>query len=535
MSLGGESKIQQNMECEICCESFTKTTRSKVTCPQCNMNTCKKCIKFYLLQNTDQPHCMGCKSKWDRKFVIDSIGKSFYNKEYNKHRKNILFETEKARFPETMPAVERHKNIKMWNEEIQEDSKELLKLRHQLYSLEIKIRRTQLKIKDSKKVLPKKQFIKKCPVEDCEGYLSTSWKCGVCNTKVCSHCFTIKNNEEHKCNKDDLASAELIKKETRSCPSCGIRIFKISGCDQMWCTGCHVAFSWKTGLKVNGVIHNPHFYAWQKENKNNVLNPGAEVCGGIPNFMRLTEVMNYFTQTSTFTTYYEAVIDEISKNDKSWIRYTAPGHTSHQMFIGIQNSIGHIHRGANHNQHVTLYSLRTNCQRNRDNEDLRIKFICKEITEENMKTTLMKREKKNEKNQSELHIYELLGAVFTETILTIYNEIREFNNNNNYALEYETDEQLEQSKMNLKHCFEKIHEAIIKLDKVRIYCNIELCKISKLFNQGINLITGRYFTIKYKKDFCNKELDKKDDMGHLYFANSEPINGPIVTNQGIRV
>jgi len=113
MPFGGESKIQQNMECEICCESFTKTTRSKVTCTQCNMNTCKKCIKFYLLQSTDQPHCMGCKSKWDRKLVIDSIGKSFYNKEYNKHHKNILFETEKARFPETMPAVERHKNVKM--------------------------------------------------------------------------------------------------------------------------------------------------------------------------------------------------------------------------------------------------------------------------------------------------------------------------------------------------------------------------------------------------------------------------------------
>ena len=41
--------------------------------------------------------------------------------------------------------------------------------------------------------------------------------------------------------------------------------------------------------------------------------------------------------------------------------------------------------------------------------------------------------------------------------------------------------------------------------------------------------------MKYKKDFCNKELDKKDDMGHLYFANPEPINGPIVTTQGIRV
>ena len=43
-----------------------------------------------------------------------------------------------------------------------------------------------------------KQFIKKCPVGDCEGYLSTSWKCGVCNTKVCPECFVIKNKEHHQ-------------------------------------------------------------------------------------------------------------------------------------------------------------------------------------------------------------------------------------------------------------------------------------------------------------------------------------------------
>ena len=31
----------------------------------------------------------------------------------------------------------------------------------------------------------------------------------------------------------------------------------VKNCDQMWCVQCHTAFSWKTGLKVNGVIHNP--------------------------------------------------------------------------------------------------------------------------------------------------------------------------------------------------------------------------------------------------------------------------------------
>ena len=53
------------------------------------------------------PHCMGCKQGWSREETITAIGKSYYNKEYKEHRKNTMFDTEKARFPETMPVVER--------------------------------------------------------------------------------------------------------------------------------------------------------------------------------------------------------------------------------------------------------------------------------------------------------------------------------------------------------------------------------------------------------------------------------------------
>ena len=93
-------------------------------------------------------------------------------------------------------------------------------------------------------------FIRKCPSDGCEGFLSSAWKCGVCDIWACAKCFEEKGYEkdaEHTCKADDLASAELIKKETKGCPSCGTRIFKISGCDQMWCTACHIAFSWRTG------------------------------------------------------------------------------------------------------------------------------------------------------------------------------------------------------------------------------------------------------------------------------------------------
>ena len=90
------------------------------------------------------------------------------------------------------------------------------------------------------------------------------------------------------------ASAELIKQETRPCPSCGIRIYKIEGCDQMWCTGCHVAFSWRTGLRVNGPIHNPHFYQFQRQGGGAVIqNPGAQICGGLPTYYQMRDRVQY--------------------------------------------------------------------------------------------------------------------------------------------------------------------------------------------------------------------------------------------------
>ena len=113
----------------------------------------------------------------------------------------------------------------------------------------------------------RREFLMRCPAADCRGFLSTSYKCGVCDHYTCPDCLEhLGPSKEvaHTCDANTVETAKAIKKETRPCPKCGARIFKIDGCDQMYCTveGCQTAFSWQTGQVVSGRIHNPHYYEW---------------------------------------------------------------------------------------------------------------------------------------------------------------------------------------------------------------------------------------------------------------------------------
>ena len=67
----------------------------------------------------------------------------------------------------------------------------------------------------------------------------------------------------------------------------------------MWCTSCHVAFSWRTGLRVNGPIHNPHFYQFQRQGGGAVIqNPGAQICGGVPTYYQMRDRVHYIEKDS---------------------------------------------------------------------------------------------------------------------------------------------------------------------------------------------------------------------------------------------
>ena len=100
-------------DCSICCEEFNKSTHAKVVCPfnNCAYTSCKKCTRKYLLGTTRGPHCMSCNKAWDQKFLVENLNQSFCKTEYKVHRKNLLLEHEISKLQDTMPAVERYKEI----------------------------------------------------------------------------------------------------------------------------------------------------------------------------------------------------------------------------------------------------------------------------------------------------------------------------------------------------------------------------------------------------------------------------------------
>lgn len=163
----------------------------------------------------------------------------------------------------------------------------------------------------------KRQFIMRCPAEGCRGFLSQAYQCGVCDKKTCSDCLELlADNTEHTCKPETVESAKAIKKETRPCPKCGARIFKIDGCDQMYCTmeGCGTAFSWNTGQIATGRIHNPHYYEWLRRNGGAGGAPreaGDIPCGGIPVTWAYTRAI---IQYEHLTTEQKNLLLEIHRN-----------------------------------------------------------------------------------------------------------------------------------------------------------------------------------------------------------------------------
>jgi len=376
----------RTMECAICCQAFTGVKRKSVSCAYCAYPACLECIQKFLLDTSTgyDPKCMNCDKPWTQEFVDDILPKSFRNGPLKKRRQDVLWEREKSMLPGSTALVDRELTLRKEKEMLKTHIEHRKNLMSELAELGYIIRDTTIKIDTLQNLqvdIERRQFVRPCPGDDCRGYLSTQWKCGLCDIQVCSECHDIKaGSDEHVCNPDNLASAQALRRETRPCPTCGARIYKIDGCDQMYCTveSCHTAFSWSTGRIETGHIHNPHYYDWLRKNNNGFVprEPGDNPCQN-QNFVDIYALREYFRSNPSlvmldYDKYHRAAVHirfhEIPLNNQ-----TAPRH--------------HLARN---------YLPRNQDNPETKNADLRVKYLLKEIDEPSFKKEIFRRQKNGE-------------------------------------------------------------------------------------------------------------------------------------------
>ena len=442
-------------DCVICCEAYNKTTHMPIECEQgrCKYKACRECVRTYLLGSASEPHCMECKTNWSARFML-ILNKNWLGEVYRPHREKLLCDIELSKLAETMPAAERHK---AW--QTQERVAEAIRVQWMAKKAEADKLATELSIaarlaytiktgKIAEKE-EKKEFFMSCPAVNCNGMLSTQYKCGICETyacKECNECIGLIKSAEHTCDPNNVASAEAIKKETKQCPGCHNRIYRVEGCSQMWCTGCHTAFDWYTGKKVvTGRLHNPHWLEYQRSLNGGVAAPrapGDVPCGGI-------------CTRGDLNTRIVAKLD--------------PYYNAYYANDTLVNTLRSIHRVVENITMNHVREIRDRLQTMVDFQPQRVKYIVGEMTKAEFSTHIFRTDKVRQKNTELLNVYELLSAVGID----MFNRMLAMTTTNDF---FRVD----------------VNEQVRQYDELRIYSNGLFAIISNTYGMVVPQITKNW-------------------------------------------
>ena len=235
--------------CTICAEPYTTVLRKRVECNSCHKDLCTKCVERYLLSSIEDPHCLHCRASWTRSFLASICSMTYLNKTYYVHRQEVLVNREKSFLPTYQPVAEREVRAREISKEDQVVAAEYYRVEKEMGKILAELSKKRSAIwrrvnnvragleenaaagEKAKAVATK--FIRRCTAADCKGFLSSAWKCGLCSSWACPDCFEIKglvHDAPHTCTADALATAALIRKDTKPCPTCGEMISKIDGC-----------------------------------------------------------------------------------------------------------------------------------------------------------------------------------------------------------------------------------------------------------------------------------------------------------------
>ncbi len=478
--------------CIICCENFNHSTRKPVTCEYCEFVACRKCCETYLLNEIDNK-CMNssCNRHWTRKFIANNFTKHFVSTQYKTHRENVLYDIEKSKLPSSQIIVEAM-NTKAKIEKLKaEKYAEIDQIRKKISCLDnlieyrynriifenkpvyseeddgsiepyqmrkINTQRKRFDLDHSslnlsrseqeeqereQKAANRNVFIQSCTNNDCRGFLSSQWKCGICENFTCKDCNVligpVKDNPDHVCKQEDVDSCKLIRDETRKCPCCATPIFKISGCNVMFCTHCNTSFDWRTGKLINGPVHNPHYFEYLRQNPNsdpnNLNNSSILFEQNCANYD-----INHIQQSiNTLFREFRRLIDPTTSTS---ILPHITGETYNiDLYEFLYNYIDCVVGGNNHNH--ALNNVLSESQENIKFRDLRVKYLMNKCTLNDFITTIQRTDKRINKQKENRNIIEMFYSTTKDILVRFLVQFKNYialltNNNslvkNNYSL-----------------------------------------------------------------------------------------------------
>ena len=492
------ASITASNECLICCESYNKKNK-KISCEYCDFNGCQKCLKTCIKMQESEPACPECKHCWSIEFCNKYLTKKFMNNEYKEKIMEKMFHMEKQKIADSMQDTKNMIEADELKELIKKENNELRKARELLERKKEKINKMKKKEKDLRQPNYKESgFKNKCPVEHCNGFLDENWTCFLCHSQICQHCMEnlSLNDKEHVCDPDVVASCEMIKNQSKPCPGCSEMISKINGCDQMWCTKCHIAFDWNTGNIDYGNVHNPHFIEWKKNNGEQLFHlPGEIMCGGLLDIKYYT---NYKKSYKKINSKYSGLdFHKITNSTVSLnITMNLPIFTNTINQYRFFHWLEEINSAISSFRRFHLDNYRALMLNQDITREVRIEYIRKQISDKTFKKKIYKLNMKRKRQIELLHIFELLYVVHVERM----NEIQHILNTlmDDECLKYRNDyyksrelkygyEQTYQvyinyrANMHLKYC-EKITKIIDDIENITYYCNKEIYKIGKKYN-----------------------------------------------------
>lgn len=320
------------MSCPICC----RDGESEFTCYHCQGEACYSCAGRFITDNvTVHPRCMFCVKELTRDFVLRNFPKPWVKNLFYPYIGVYTREKERQLLPYSQEEASLQLQIKSLNKELRKmpTKRRLLDkhkkdpnisdivAKHDSDKMKIWMKIDALKLQSvdfrilEVKTAPIVKF--KCPMDNCRGFVNQDNVCILCRETFCVSCREC-SGVSHRCDPDVVENIKNISTETKPCPKCYISIFKLSGCDQMFCTQCQCVFSWSTGKVESGAVHNPHYFDWILQHQAPGVDLETIACGEIPDalqFARLVKgihsepaVCHKLMQIYRFRTHLERVV-----------------------------------------------------------------------------------------------------------------------------------------------------------------------------------------------------------------------------------